>query len=220
MAPCSKTICQAVHATTGTDAASTNPRRSGIFASLVADATAYSAYPPVNRAFVAPNTASPGWNCETPAPTCSTSPDTSDPSVSGSGWGRTLRPDLTSASHGPTPAAFTRSNTSPSPGAGRGTSSTTSASTSPKWCTRIACMFPQSLRRAIGDFGEERFPFSHDVCGQLRSLSVADVLRRVNSAGRNEERVAPQLNRGRVHHSHGHLLCVSHSLAAKCSAMG
>ena len=44
-----------------------------------------------DRALVAPNTASPALNCGTPAPTDST---TSDPSVKGSGGGRTLRPDL------------------------------------------------------------------------------------------------------------------------------
>src|ERR671910_368724 len=52
----------------------------------------------------------------------------------------TLRPDLIQASHGPTPAALTRTKTSPSPGIGRGTSSTTSESMPPKLCTRIACM--------------------------------------------------------------------------------
>jgi len=35
------------------DAASMNPNPWDIFASVVADATAYSAYPPVNRVFVA-----------------------------------------------------------------------------------------------------------------------------------------------------------------------
>src|ERR671913_63952 len=52
----------------------------------------------------------------------------------------TLRPDLIQASHGPTPAALTRTKTSPSPGIGRGTSSATSESMPPKLCTRIACM--------------------------------------------------------------------------------
>jgi hypothetical protein len=114
------------------------PHPWGIFASVVADATAYSVYPPVCRVFVAPNTASPALNCGTPVPRASTTPATSDPSVNGSGWGRTLRPDLIQASHGPTPSAFTRSNTSPLPGVGRGTSSATRASRPPKWCTRIA----------------------------------------------------------------------------------
>ena len=58
-APVLKTICHAVHATTGTEAASMNPICRGIFASFVADATAYSAYPPVNRAPVATNSGAP-----------------------------------------------------------------------------------------------------------------------------------------------------------------
>jgi len=41
--PCSKTICHAVQATTGTDAASTNPSRSGFRAIVDAEASAYSA---------------------------------------------------------------------------------------------------------------------------------------------------------------------------------
>ena len=47
--------------------------------------------------------------------------------------GLALRPDLIQASHGPTPAARTRSRTSPSPGIGRGTSSTIRESRPPNW---------------------------------------------------------------------------------------
>ena len=54
----------------------------------------------------------------TPGPTASTTPDRSEPRVSGSGCGRTLLPALIQPSQGPTPAAATRTSTSPSPGAG------------------------------------------------------------------------------------------------------
>ena len=47
-----------------------------------------------------------------------------------------------------------------------------------------------SPRRANIGLGEERFPFFDDIGGQLRAFPVADVLRRVNRAGRDEENVA------------------------------
>jgi len=46
------------------------------------------------------------------------------------------------------------------------------------------------------DLGEEWFSFLHDVGGQLRAFPVADVLRCVNCAGRNEEH-ATRLQRDR-----------------------
>ena len=119
-------------ATTGTEAASRCVKRRGFAASIPASATAYSALAPVKRAFVTPKTSSPGRNAETPGPTLSTTPDRSDPSVSGSGCGSALLPSLTHASHGPTPDARTRTSTWSVPGSDTATSSYSIVSTPPK----------------------------------------------------------------------------------------
>ena len=47
-----------------------------------------------------------------------------------------------------------------------------------------------SPRIANTDLSEKRFPLFDDIGGRLRSFPVADVLRRVNRAGRDEEDVA------------------------------
>src|SRR5512145_2643631 len=75
---------------------------------------------------------------ETSVPTIWMSPDRSDPRVRGSGCGRTLLPALIQPSHGPTPAAWTLTRTSPGPGTGRGTRSNFIASGGPNSCTRQA----------------------------------------------------------------------------------
>src|SRR5215470_988640 len=63
----------------------------------------------------------------------SKTPDRSDPSVSG-GRGLTLvLPSRMRAPQGPTPAAMTRTSSSPAAGTGRGVSSTTITSGGPEW---------------------------------------------------------------------------------------
>src|SRR6185295_9212313 len=66
------------------------------------------------------------------------SPDRSEPRVRGSGCGRALLPALIQPSHGPTPAAWTLTRTSPGPGTGRGTRSNFMASGGPNSWTRQA----------------------------------------------------------------------------------
>ncbi len=60
--------------------ASANVIWAGLWANTDSGATAYSAKPPFN-ARLSPYTWSPGWNRATPAPTASTTPAMSDPSV-------------------------------------------------------------------------------------------------------------------------------------------
>ena len=52
---------------------------------------------------------------------------------------------------------------------------------------RTTCRSP---RRAITDVGQERFPLFDDIRGQLRSFPAADVPRRVDLSGRDEEDIA------------------------------
>src|SRR5215475_1037609 len=80
-------------------------------------------------------------NSLTPGPVSSTTPDKSEPSVSGGGGLTLLLPSRMSASHGPTPEAATMIRSSPAAGAGRGTSSTTTTSGAPKRWIRAAFMF-------------------------------------------------------------------------------
>src|SRR5262245_38388165 len=75
------------------------------------------------------------------APGSSTTPDKSEPSVSGGGGLTLLLPSRMSASHGPTPEAATLIRSSPAAGAGRGTSSTTTTSGAPERWIRAAFMF-------------------------------------------------------------------------------
>ena len=60
-----------------------------------------------------------------------TVPLMSEPRVKGSAWPRPLWPSRTSRSHGPTPAAFTTTSTSPASGTGRGISSSRMVSMPP-----------------------------------------------------------------------------------------
>jgi hypothetical protein len=62
----------------------------------------------------------------------------SEPTVKGSAWPRPSWPSRASRSHGPTPAAFTATNTSPAPGTGQGVSSSRRASMPPDLWTRMA----------------------------------------------------------------------------------
>src|SRR5271165_2101047 len=89
---------------------------------------------------VTPNTASPGATWATPGPIAATTPARSEPSVSGNGWGRALLPARIQASHGPTPAALTRTSACPAPGEGGGKSSSVMTSGAPKRCTRHALL--------------------------------------------------------------------------------
>src|SRR6516162_3777715 len=73
----------------------------------------------MKRGLVAPKTSAPTANPSVFGPSFSTTPDISDPSVSGYVCGKSLLPVLTNASQGPTPAAETRTRTSRSPGSGK-----------------------------------------------------------------------------------------------------
>src|SRR5437763_1487379 len=72
-------------------------------------------------------------------------PDRSDPSVSGRGCGRALLPARIQASQGPTPAALTRTRTSPPPGDGTSICSSVMTSDGPKRLTREAVMIEGSV---------------------------------------------------------------------------
>lgn len=98
-------ICQAVTVTIGAEAASMEFKVPGLCAIIRAEASAYSAYAPVNCSFVAPYTSSPSLNPETCAPIASTIPDSSEPRMRGKGWSSIL-PSRMRASQLPTPAAF------------------------------------------------------------------------------------------------------------------
>src|SRR5258705_2467996 len=124
---------------------------------IVALATAYSAYAPVKLSLVTPNTSSPILNLSTPGPIACTTPDKSDPRVSGSGCGRMLLPLRIQASQGPTPAAFTCTTTSPPPGSGLGTSSMEMASGGPKLCTRTAFIAVHLTRQGTATFSVRSF---------------------------------------------------------------
>src|SRR6516162_3428527 len=116
---------------------------------MLAWATAYCAFAPQNCGLVTPKISSPFLNPLALGPASSTTPDKSEPSVSG-GVGLTLLlPSRMSASHGPTPEAATLIRSSPAAGAGRGTSSTTTTSGAPKRWIRAAFMFEPSLRIEI-----------------------------------------------------------------------
>src|SRR5215831_17642380 len=125
-------ICQAVTAITGADAASTWLRREGLRATVLAWATAYCAFASQNCELVTPYISSPFLKALTRGPASSTTPDKSEPSVSGGGGLTLLLPSRMSASHGPTPEAATLIRSSPAAGARRGTSSTTTTSGAPK----------------------------------------------------------------------------------------
>src|SRR6516162_1690713 len=112
---------------------------------MLAWATAYCAFAPQNCGLVTPKISSPFLNPLALGPASSTTPDKSEPSVSG-GVGLTLLlPSRMSASHGPTPEAATLIRSSPAAGAGRGTSSTTTTSGAPKRWIRAAFMFERPL---------------------------------------------------------------------------
>src|SRR6266446_4144288 len=52
---------------------------------------------------------------------------------------------------------------------------------------------PETARTTRGrslDHHDERLPFFHDIRGELRPVAVADVLRRVDRSGRDEQDVA------------------------------
>src|SRR5512132_1606173 len=66
----------------------------------------------------------------------------SDPGMSGSGCGRALLPSRIQASHGPTPAASTRTSTWPRPGSGFGMSASFSTLGAPNSETTTAFMVP------------------------------------------------------------------------------
>src|SRR5580698_9490204 len=89
--------------------------------------------------FVQPYTESPFLNCVAPSPTDSTVPEMSEPRVIGNGELVTLWSSRINASHGPTPAAATRTNTSPAFGCGTGNSSISIASIPPN--RRITAAF-------------------------------------------------------------------------------
>ena len=76
-------------------------------------------------------TGSPGFTWVTPAPTAITSPAASEPGVNGSAGCIWYFFWMISTSGKLTPAAFTRTRTSPGPGSFAGTSSTTSVSAGP-----------------------------------------------------------------------------------------
>jgi hypothetical protein len=62
----------------------------GFCAIILAKASAYSAYAPLNCSFVAPYTSPPTLNPETSDPIASTIPDSSEPRIIGKGWSSTL----------------------------------------------------------------------------------------------------------------------------------
>src|SRR5215469_11138574 len=94
----------------------------------------------MKRELVAPKTSAPTANPSVFGPSFSTTPDISDPSVSGYVCGKSLLPVRTNASQGPTPAAETRTRTSRSPGSGKSISSMTITSGGPGLWTRAARM--------------------------------------------------------------------------------
>src|SRR3954447_16554958 len=104
----------------------------------------------------------------TSGPRASISPDRSEPSVRGSGCGSALLPPLIQPSHGPTPAAWTFTRTSPWPGVGTGTSSNRIVSEGPNSCTRQAIIDVPTWRRASS---MEMLPI---VIGQSFYLSPLD----------------------------------------------
>src|SRR2546428_436703 len=76
---------------TGADAASSALSPAGLSASMPASQLAYSAWAPTNCGLVTPYTTSPLRNSVTLAPTRSTLPARSEPSVSGGGQATELR---------------------------------------------------------------------------------------------------------------------------------
>src|SRR5947207_12961784 len=102
----SNTICHAVTATTGTDAACVWLRLFGFGAIMAAFASAYSAYAPVKRSLVTPKTSSPTLNCSTPGPMESITPERSEPNTKGRAGGGAHLPLRIEASDGPIPAAL------------------------------------------------------------------------------------------------------------------
>jgi hypothetical protein len=113
----------------------------GFCAIRPAKGSAYSAYAPLNCSFVAPYTSSPGLSPETSAPIASTTPDRSEPRMTGKGWSSTL-PSRMRASQGPTPAAFTRTRSCPAAGSDLGRSSIVIALGGPKRRTLAAYICP------------------------------------------------------------------------------
>jgi hypothetical protein len=99
-------------------------------------ASGYRVYPADGAPSEVHQTGSP----VTPGPTSSTIPDRSEPRVSGGDGLTLLFPSLMRASHGPTPAATTRTSSSPAEGTGRGTSSIRTTSGGPKLWMRAAFM--------------------------------------------------------------------------------
>ena len=92
-----------------------------------------------------PNTGSPTAKRVTPRPTASTTPVTSQPTVSGSpNCAAAPLPARVFQSTGFTPAASTRTRTSVGSGSGTGRLSTSSTSGPPKLCCTIARM--ESMR--------------------------------------------------------------------------
>src|SRR5215212_1149700 len=56
-------------------------------------------------------------------------------------------------------------------------------------CRRVAVASGYLTRRSLGHY-EERLPFFDDVRGEFRPVAAADVLRRVDRSGRDEQDVA------------------------------
>ncbi|MNC01084.1 hypothetical protein D3C75_484260 [compost metagenome] len=120
----STSVCHAVSATSGSEAASTMLRLRGLGATEPALTAMNSANVPMRSSSGRAYTSSPGLNWETPAPTRSTVPARSLPRISGRRYGRTAlnSPRRIFVSSALTLAACTRMSTSPSRSGGVGTS--------------------------------------------------------------------------------------------------
>ena len=107
----------------------------GLRATCAAGTAAYSAYAPTALGNpTRPKTSSPTAKPSTPGPTASTTPEMSQPRMTGGSTPRLfISPPLRRVfqSTGLIPAASTRTSSSPSPASGRGTSSKRSSSGSP-----------------------------------------------------------------------------------------
>ena len=117
--------CHAVRPASGNPAASTSESPAGRCAKCREGAVTNSAYAPASRGNQGiPNTASPTENRVTPAPTASTVPATSHPTVNGGGPSTAAMPEPARVfqSTGFTPAAATRTRTSVGSGSGRAAS--------------------------------------------------------------------------------------------------
>ena len=129
----SRSACSAVSPASGTAAASSNEAFAGFAATTCSLATARSASPPIRSFSSRANTASPGANRVTAAPTRSTTPATSQPSAIGGTSGSTsfTLPSRILKSSGFKLAARTATSTSRSPTAGSARSTIASTSGPP-----------------------------------------------------------------------------------------